>query len=413
MIYGGDIHFFKRHFQPFRRYYISNAKLETVQPRYSTYSNEYCWVIDNSTVVQQVYESEPPMLPDTTFPYYADLLGVAIHVNPRAMRGPIPTREIIIVDESSQPLVLTLWDEHEFDEGQQIADMIHTQPIIATLRIKATSYHTLNLSTKFATCILINPPTAQANALRTWSSKNQEAFLKFIAERTYADRLNLLPAPVDDRVVTIKSLTTTNTWGKTKKRLLSLSDCLRPDPTRRCRLTVQLIDHTGSITLDLNGNDAEQLLPFTIDEIQKQEIQNKLDYTTVEDFIKQNNLVCLVKKTQNTYNSTAAAKYIAIIAHIRNSTPEELAVISKYTTNYATTLTSWNSGTATTLTEVVEKSDLISQGTAIEVAMTEMETRKRASPTNLDNSSSTKSNEGISGAAPAQQKDGTTKKQCN
>ncbi|XP_071911771.1 uncharacterized protein [Coffea arabica] len=64
MIYGGDIHFFKRHFQPFRRYYISNAKLETVQPRYSTYSNEYCWVIDNSTVVQQVYESEPPMLPD-------------------------------------------------------------------------------------------------------------------------------------------------------------------------------------------------------------------------------------------------------------------------------------------------------------------------------------------------------------
>ncbi|XP_071911774.1 replication protein A 70 kDa DNA-binding subunit B-like isoform X2 [Coffea arabica] len=127
------------------------------------------------------------------------------------MRGPIPTREIIIVDESSQPLVLTLWDEHEFDEGQQIADMIHTQPIIATLRIKATSYHTLNLSTKFATCILINPPTAQANALRTWSSKNQEAFLKFIAERTYADRLNLLPAPVDDRVVTIKSLTTTNT----------------------------------------------------------------------------------------------------------------------------------------------------------------------------------------------------------
>ena len=64
MIYGGDIHFFMRHFQPFRRYYISNAKLETVQPRYSTYSNEYCWVIDNSTVVQEVHESEPPMLPD-------------------------------------------------------------------------------------------------------------------------------------------------------------------------------------------------------------------------------------------------------------------------------------------------------------------------------------------------------------
>ncbi|XP_071918923.1 replication protein A 70 kDa DNA-binding subunit D-like [Coffea arabica] len=316
MIYGGDIHFFKRHFQPFRRYYISSAKLETVQPRYSTYSNEYCWVIDNSTVVQQVHESEPPMLPDIfNFKPYGriyehidtdeeiDLLGVAIHVNPRAMRGPTPTREIIIVDERS--------------------------------------------------------------------SKNQEAFLKFIAERTYADRLNLIPAPVDDRVVTIKSLTTTNTkrpyWIRGIPNLLDRSQkmwynacpicykylrarpnlefdctschkCIRVSP--RCRLTVQLIDHTGSITLDLNGNDAEQLLPFTIVEIQKQEIQ--LDYTTIEDFIKQNNLVCLVKKTQNTYNSAAAAKYIAIIAHIRNSTPEELVVISKYTTNYATTSASWN-----------------------------------------------------------------------
>ena len=67
----------------------------------------------------------------------------------------------------------------------------------------------------------------------------------------------------------------------------------------------------------------------------------------------------------------------------------------------------------TSLAEVAEKTGRISQGTAIDVAMTEMETRKRAGPPNFDNSSSTKSSEGTSDASPAQQEDGTTKKQRN
>ena len=37
-------------------------------------------------------------------------------------------------------IILPLWGEHATDEGQIIAETIHTQPLIAALRVKATSY---------------------------------------------------------------------------------------------------------------------------------------------------------------------------------------------------------------------------------------------------------------------------------
>ena len=77
----------------------------------------------------------------------------------------------------------------------------------------------------------------------------------------------------------------------------------------------------------------------------------------------------MVKNTQNTYNLAVIATCIVIIAHIRNSTPKEFAVIAKYTTNYETISASWNSERATSAVEVVEKLDRILQGTPIDVAM--------------------------------------------
>lgn len=135
---------------------MSNAKLQPTLAKYSTYENEYSWTIDNSTPVQQVQEAEPPIIPDvfnfTDFNRIyehidtnneIDLVGIAIHVHPLTMRGGTRTREVIIVDQSSQPKVLTLWGEHESDEGQAIADSIHTEPVIAALTVKVTSYHSL------------------------------------------------------------------------------------------------------------------------------------------------------------------------------------------------------------------------------------------------------------------------------
>ena len=39
------------------------------------------------------------------------------------------------------PVALTLWGDYEAEEGQILADKIHTQPILAAIKIKVTSYH--------------------------------------------------------------------------------------------------------------------------------------------------------------------------------------------------------------------------------------------------------------------------------
>ena len=42
----------------------------------------------------------------------------------------------------------------------------------------------------------------------------------------------------------------------------------------RCRLTVELADYSGVLTLDLYDNDALQLLPFTL--LEMQDLENKV-----------------------------------------------------------------------------------------------------------------------------------------
>ncbi|CDP10339.1 unnamed protein product [Coffea canephora] len=56
LIYAGDIMFFRKYFEPYRRYYVSNARIQNVLPRYSTYPNECSWTIDNSMLVQEINE---------------------------------------------------------------------------------------------------------------------------------------------------------------------------------------------------------------------------------------------------------------------------------------------------------------------------------------------------------------------
>ena len=59
------------------------------------------------------------------------------------------------------PVILTLWGEHETDEGQALANIIDTMPLIVALRIKVSSYHSEYIrnflcSTYFLTLNILN-----------------------------------------------------------------------------------------------------------------------------------------------------------------------------------------------------------------------------------------------------------------
>ena len=45
------------------------------------------------------------------------------------------------------PVILTLWGDHETDEGQALTNIVQNMPFIAALRLKVTSYHSKYLST--------------------------------------------------------------------------------------------------------------------------------------------------------------------------------------------------------------------------------------------------------------------------
>ena len=63
MIYKSDIEFFRNHFNLYRRYMVSNARVEYTPPEYRAHENQCTWYIDNSTIVQAIDEASPPEIP--------------------------------------------------------------------------------------------------------------------------------------------------------------------------------------------------------------------------------------------------------------------------------------------------------------------------------------------------------------
>nr|XP_027124128.1 replication protein A 70 kDa DNA-binding subunit D-like [Coffea arabica] len=354
LIYGSDIDFFRNHFQIYRRFVVSNARLQYADDDFTVERKTCTMIIDNSTVVEPLDEQQPPLYQFTPFKKLChqidtnsdlDMIGIVIHVNPQSTKGTTPIRDIVIADQSSMAIILTLWGEHATDEGQIIAETIHTQPLVAALRVKATSY-ALTLSTKFASCILINPPIQEGPPLRQWAAENNEAIVKAITEKTYESPLELLPPPNAEDITHIGAIVTAPQkkafWIRGTAKLLDRSQklwyhacpfchksirstpeykitCLscqrRIHVIARPRITVDFADWSGNITLDLYGKDAQQLLPYKISEIQQQESENNIPYRAIEECISENTIICFIKKAPYSFKPSATQKYTAIVAH--------------------------------------------------------------------------------------------------
>ena len=63
MIYKSDIEFFHNHFQLYKHYMLSNARVEYISLEYRAYENQCIWYIDNNTVVQAIDEPNFPEIP--------------------------------------------------------------------------------------------------------------------------------------------------------------------------------------------------------------------------------------------------------------------------------------------------------------------------------------------------------------
>nr|XP_027064184.1 replication protein A 70 kDa DNA-binding subunit B-like isoform X2 [Coffea arabica] len=406
MIYKSDIEFFRNHFRLYMRYMLSNARVEYTPLEYRVRENQCTWYIDNSTVVQAMDEPNPPEIPPvfrfTPFRRFyqhiddtsdIDILGIVAEVHQRFHKGTTPTREIVIIDKSFMPVILTLWGDHETNEGQAIANMIQSMPLIVGLRLRVSSYHTLNLSTKFGSSVLVNPPIQQGSMLRQWAMENKTQINDLITQRAYLNRTSLLPQPTEDELCTIKEFLNLPMkkayWIQGSPRFLDKSQRLWYNACSNChksfrakpqwkiictscnknvnilprsRLTIELADYSGNLTLDLYDNDAQQLLPFTLPQIQELEGKHQLDYTAIEQAIESSILTCFVKKMTGNRGPADTEKYAAIIVHKANaaelisSTSRNSASTSTPSTNPLTAPESSNLTTSSTILNATAQS---------------------------------------------------------
>lgn len=71
------------------------------------------------------------------------------------------------------------------------------------MRVKVTTFNSLSLTTRLASCLLVNLPTPQTTALRQWYDQNQHEIAQLIEESSYKNSTKLQPPPKNNDIISI------------------------------------------------------------------------------------------------------------------------------------------------------------------------------------------------------------------
>ncbi|KAG0625162.1 hypothetical protein M758_2G032500 [Ceratodon purpureus] len=170
-------------------YYISKGSLRMANKQYATVKNDYEMTLNaNSEVTEAVDEASSFKLPSTTYSFtkiselgqhisakrFVDVLGVVQSVGPlttvnrKTNNDEIPKRDVVLLDQSQQTVVLTLWNNTAEKEGAALADIASESPILMAKGLRLSDFQGVSLSSTMNTMVLINPSIPDANDLRAW-----------------------------------------------------------------------------------------------------------------------------------------------------------------------------------------------------------------------------------------------------
>ncbi|XP_035539697.1 uncharacterized protein LOC118344048 [Juglans regia] len=167
----------------FRSYYISNAYVRPLDPKYRIETHEYQWILNSKTIIEEVPKDEEQLevpkyqlIPFNELDAYKDsiaeidVLAVAINIKPcreiTSVHGPTTIQEIYVIDQSLNPICLTMWGQFVQDECKKISEIIGTKPVILGTRIRVGSYNGLSLSSRPKSKFMINPVLPEATSLQ-------------------------------------------------------------------------------------------------------------------------------------------------------------------------------------------------------------------------------------------------------
>nr|GEV91169.1 hypothetical protein [Tanacetum cinerariifolium] len=136
----------------------------------------YFWILTNKTVAKELVEAVPPTIP-CLFEYtrfydlckYADSDSYHIFSSKEQGTEIVTRRNLVIVEEEKKLLLMTLWNQFDDKEGNTLAGMIGSGPMIFDMRLKVTTFNCLSLTTtRGMSGFMINPPVSPDLQMQPW-----------------------------------------------------------------------------------------------------------------------------------------------------------------------------------------------------------------------------------------------------
>lgn len=140
----------------YKRYYISNAMVIQYEPKYRISSYPYSWILNNKTLVEEFMEPVPMAL-DCQLEFtdfsnlhkFADtetllnIKAIVLCCYPIKDQGPgfASKRDIVIVNQEKTLMLLTLWSPFAEKEGDTLANMVTSAPIMFGMRLRVTAFN--------------------------------------------------------------------------------------------------------------------------------------------------------------------------------------------------------------------------------------------------------------------------------
>lgn len=338
-------------------YYVSKARINSANSRFSSLKHPYELALDRDTIIEECLDTDG--VPKLNYDFVKlnkiqnlasdsiiDVVGVLKEVHPHRLiksksGKEYDRRDVTLVDDSQFAISIGLWNKMAVDFS------IPEGTVVAIKGCKVTDFNGKTLSLTPSSSLLPNPDTPEAYTIKGWydaqgknedfqSLKSEVSFKKTsIADRKTIEQVQSLSETglEDDKPQyhTIKasinyikpdnfSYPACLTEGCNRKVIEQQDNTWRcekcdinhPAPKHRYILTVSVLDRTGQLWLTLFDDQASQLLETSANDLFKYKQDDSKLFGVTLTKVQMHEFDFRIRGRQDNYNGTARMRYSAV-----------------------------------------------------------------------------------------------------
>ncbi|GJV24772.1 replication protein A 70 kDa DNA-binding subunit B-like protein [Tanacetum coccineum] len=199
-----------------------------------------------------------------------------------------------ILKDMKKLLLLSLWNQFDEKEGNNLAGMIGSGVMIFGMRLKVTTFNCLSLSTRGTSCFMINPPVARDLQMHEWYNENKTELQQLLEMKSYKNSDILLPYPKDEDIIPIATVVAS---------------------FRTIRMTIQIDDGTATLSATICTPDVEKIVPYTAVEL-KEADEHSIDFhDDIVKSVQQHTIVAFIRSYEATFRGQTDMKVSVVKAY--------------------------------------------------------------------------------------------------